>query len=157
MKTLITPAQVLRLAFADAAYVAPGSITELDIASVEQRHIVPLVGQALYDKLLAGAYTPLRNEYLATASALLTRVAMQPRLNVRTDAAGTAVPKSQGAQPAGEAALRELQKSLRHQARGLLRRASEYLQAHAQQFPEYDPHRDILNRCSTDGGLVQVL
>ena len=77
-------------------------------------------------------------------------------LDVRTGQCGTVAPKSAAYQPAGTQALRELQRSLRRQARTLLRRAAEHLETHAAEFPEYDPHKNILNRCTTDGNFVQT-
>ena len=84
------------------------------------------------------------------------RAVLQPRLDVRTGQCGTVAPKSAAYQPAGTQALRELQRSLRRQARTLLRRAAEHLETHAAEFPEYDPHKNILNRCTTDGNFVQT-
>ena len=46
--------------------------------------------------------------------------------------------------------------SLRRQARTLLRRAAEHLEAHAAEFPGYDPDNNILKRCTTDGNLIQT-
>lgn len=48
------------------------------------------------------------------------------------------------------------QRALRTEARTLLRRAAEHLDAHRTEFPEYDPTENILKRCSTDGGFVQM-
>ena len=156
MNTLVTPLQVLKLAFGEGEYLPPEIIAEADIAGAEQRHIVPVVGRALYEKLLAGSYPDLRTEYLASPAALFTRAVLQPRLDVRTGQCGTVAPKSAAYQPAGTQALRELQRSLRRQARTLLRRAAEHLETHAAEFPEYDPHKNILNRCTTDGNFVQT-
>ena len=144
MNTLITPAQAVALAFADGEYLAPESVTQSDIAAAEQRYIVPVIGRRLYEKLLAAP------------AAFFTRIALQPRLDVRTGQCGTVAPKSAAYQPAGTQALRELQRSLRRQARTLLRRAAEHLETHAAEFPEYDPHENILNRCTTDGNFVQT-
>ena len=58
--------------------------------------------------------------------------------------------------PAGDDALRRRQRALRTEARTLLRRAAEHLDAHRTEFPEYDPTENILKRCSTDGGFVQM-
>ena len=55
MNTLVTPLQVLKLAFGEGEYLPPEIIAEADIAGAEQRHIVPVVGRALYEKLLAGS------------------------------------------------------------------------------------------------------
>ena len=156
MNTLVTPLQVLKLAFGEGEYLPPEIIAEADIAGAEQRHIVPVVGRALYEKLLAGSYPDFRTEYLASPAALFTRAVLQPRLDVRTGQCGTVAPKSAAYQPAGTQALCELQRSLRRQARTLLRRAAEHLETHAAEFPEYDPHKNILNRCTTDGNFVQT-
>ena len=121
MNTLVTPLQVLKLAFGEGEYLPPEIIAEADIAGAEQRHIVPVVGRALYEKLLAGSYPDFRTEYLASPAALFTRAVLQPRLDVRTGQCGTVAPKSAAYQPAGTQALRELQRSLRRQARTLLR------------------------------------
>ena len=149
MNTLITPAQAVALAFADGEYLAPESVTQSDIAAAEQRYLVPVIGRLLYEKLLSGSHAGFTTEYLA-------RIALQPRLDVRTGQCGTVAPKSAAYQPAGTQALRELQRSLRRQARTLLRRAAEHLETHAAEFPEYDPHKNILNRCTTDGNFVQT-
>ena len=130
MNTLITPAQAVALAFADGEYLAPESVTQSDIAAAEQRYLVPVIGRLLYEKLLSGSHAGFTTEYLAAPAALFTRIALQPRL--------------------------ELQRSLRRQARTLLRRAAEHLETHAAEFPEYDPHKNILNRCTTDGNFVQT-
>lgn len=156
MKTLITPLQALRLAFGADEYLPPDTVRTDDIAAACERYIVPVVGRPLYEKLLAGSYPAFTADYLAAATALFTRIVVQPRLDVRTGRCGTAAPRSTDMQPADAAARRAVMRSLRTQARTLLRGASEYLAAHPAEFPEYDPDRDILNRCSTDGNLVQT-
>ena len=156
MNTLVTPLQVLKLAFGEGEYLPPEIIAEADIAGAEQRHIVPVVGRALYEKLLAGSYPDFRTEYLASPAALFTRAVLQPRLDVRTGQCGTSAPKSDTGQPADEEARRALLRTLRTEARAMLRRAALHLRTHADEFPEYNPSRDILNRCTTDGGFVQI-
>ena len=156
MNTLVTPLQVLKLAFGEGEYLPPEIIAEADIAGAEQRHIVPVVGRALYEKLLAGSYPDFRTEYLASPAALFTRAVLQPRLDVRTGQCGTTAPKSAYAQPAGDTARRHLRRALLAQARTLLHRAAEHLRAHRDEFPEYDPENDLFKRCTTDGGFVQI-
>ena len=156
MNTLITPAQAVASAFTDGEYLAPEAIGEGDIAAAEQRYIVPVIGRAFHEKLLAGLHAGFTAEYLAAPVALFTRIAVQPRLDIRTGQCGTVAPKSGSYQPADAQSLRELQRSLRRQARTLLRRAAEYLEAHAAEFPEYDPDNNILKRCTTDGNLIQT-
>lgn len=94
MKTLITPLQVLRLAFGEGEYLPPESVTEADIAAAERRYLVPVIGLTLYEKLLGGACADFRTGYLEAPAALFTRAVLQPRLDVRTGQCGTTVPKS---------------------------------------------------------------
>ena len=123
MNTLITPAQAVASAFTDGEYLAPEAIGEGDIAAAEQRYIVPVIGRAFHEKLLAGLHAGFTAEYLAAPVALFTHIAVQPRLDIRTGQCGTVAPKSGSYQPADAQSLRELQRSLRRQARTLLRRA----------------------------------
>ena len=156
MNTLITPAQAVASAFTDGEYLAPEAIGESDIAAAEQRYIVPVIGRAFHEKLLAGLHAGFTAEYLAAPVALFTRIAVQPRLDIRTGQCGTTAPKSAYAQPAGDTARRHLRRALLAQARTLLHRAAEHLRAHRDEFPEYDPENAIFNRCTTDGGFVQI-
>lgn len=156
MKTLITPLQALRLAFGADEYLPPETVRVDDIAAACERYVVPVIGRSLYEKLLAGEYPGFVADHLAAATALFTRIVVQPRLDIRTGRCGTTAPKSSDLQPADAAARRALMRSLRAQARTLLRSASAHLAAHSGEFPEYDPEQDIFNRCSTDGNLVQT-
>ena len=156
MNTLITPAQALRRAFTPDEPLPPATIDEAAVAAAEHRYIVPVIGTALHEKLLSGAHTEFRDGYLAAPIALFVRLLVQPRLDIRTGQCGTTAPKGSSGQPAADPPLRAQPQALRTEARTLLRRASEYLSDHRDEFPEYDPARDILKRCSTDGCLVQI-
>ena len=143
MNTLISPAQAVRLAFGDGEWLPPEALTEADIAAAEERHIVPVIGRALHERLLEGQYPDFVTSHLAACTALFTRALVQPRLDIRTGQSGTT-------------ARRALRRSLLAQARTLLRRAAGYLADHRDTIPEYDPDSDILNHCTTDGNLVQI-
>lgn len=156
MKTLITPHKVAQLVFGDDEYLAAGGVTEADIAAAEVRYIRPVLGAALHERLLEGAYADFVTNYLAAPIARYTRLMVQSQLDIRTDRGGTTAPKPDGAQPASEEARCRQRRALLIEARALLRRASRHLADHREEFPEYDPRCDIFNRCSIDGGLVQI-
>ena len=156
MNTLISTSHLLQFAFGNGEYLPPDTFSEADITAAEERYLVPVIGPALYEKLLAGEYAELRDNYLARPLALFTRLALQPRLDIRTGQCGTTAPKSSWGEPADEEALRRQCRALRSQARTLLRRAVAYLETHPGKFPEYLPEKNILNRCTTDGGFVQI-
>lgn len=156
MKTLITPAQTIELAFHDGEYVSPAAVGESDIAAAEHRYIEPIIGTLLTEALAEGRYAELKNEYVAPALAMSVRTLVQRSLNVRTGQVGLSIPTGRGSDTALRSASDELQRTLRHRSRALLRRLSDYLAAHADEFPEYDPKRDAMQKCSIDGGIVQI-
>lgn len=156
MKTLITPHEVHRHAFAGGEPLAHDAVGEADIAAAESAFLRPIVGAELHDALLAGRYPEFVADYLTTALALATRTLIQPRLDLRTTQLGTLSPKADNGSPAEVPLLERLRANLRREAMLLLRRASNYLDDHAANFPEYDPHENILHRCMTDGGFVQI-
>lgn len=156
MKTLITPAEAVALAFGDGEYVAPEAIAEADIAAAERRYIVPVVGRKLHACLVEGGHAEFTAEYLAAPVALWTRILLQPLLDVRTGQCGTVAPKPEGAQPATGAQSLRLVQSLRTKARSLLLRAVEHLAENAKSFPEYDPEDNILKSCTIHGNFIQI-
>ena len=119
------------MAFSDGGYIPAEAIAEIDITMATERWVVPVVGQALLEKVAEGEYAELKSDYIAPAVAFYTRYLAQP-------------------------AREELRRSLKARAQTALKRLSEYLDANTQLFAEYNPAKNILKRCSFDGGFVQV-
>ena len=86
MTTLVTPREVIDLAFADGGYLPPEAIGTVDIAAAEARYLLPVTGPALWQKLAEGEYPTLREEFAAPAAACAVRVAMQPALDLHRPA-----------------------------------------------------------------------
>lgn len=157
MKNLITNEQVITLAFGDGEYLSPEVILDSDIASAEARHILPVVGEKLYQALLDGSYPTLQEDFVAPALAMAVRVAVQPSLNVRTSQTGLHISSSLRGDGATKTAMLTLQRSLRQRRQALLRRLSNHLASHAVEYAEYSPDDDAMQRCSIDGGYVQTI
>lgn len=156
MKCLITPAQVLRHAFGGGEMLSLQRVGEADIVAAEARYLRPVLGEKLHDALLAGRYADFTADYLVTCVALLTRHLVQPRLDLHTSQIGSLEPKADNGSAADPATLNRLRQNLRQEAMTLLRRAVAAIEADPSSFPEYDPQSNILNRCTTDGGFVQI-
>lgn len=154
MKTLITPRQVLELAFADGQLLPSNIVTASDIAAAEFRYLHPVLGKELYAELLEGGYPDLLADYAGPALAACVRADLQPTLDIRTGPYGSTAPKSDVGQPAENMQIEALHHVLRNRSRTLLRRLSDYLDDHAATIPEYVPSANILRRCSTEGGIV---
>lgn len=156
MQTLITPAAVVERAFSDGEYIAPETVSEAAIVAAQESYLRPVVGVALYERLLAGDHADFTDEYLAAPLALYVRYLLAPQLDLRHGQNGTVQPRSDHFTAATDPTLRRSRRTLLQSARRLLRRASDYLESHAAEFPLYDPQANILNRCSIDGKLVQI-
>ena len=156
MKNLITNQQVISLAFGDGEYLSPEVVLQADIASAEARYIIPVVGEKLHQEMLDGAQKPLLEDYVAPALAMAVRTMIQPALNVRTGQGGLYIPTSARSDTSVKSTTHALQKSLRNRRQALLRRLSNYLKNHASEFPNYDINHDVMQKCSIDGGYVQM-
>lgn len=156
MQTLITPAVVVERAFSDGEYIVPETIPEAAIVAAQESYLRPVTGDALFERLLAGDHADFTDEYLAAPLALYVRYLTAPQLDLRHGQGGTVQLRSDRFAAPADAALRRGQRALLKSARRLMRRASDYLESHAAEFPLYDPQANILNRCSIDGKLVQT-
>lgn len=156
-QTLITPEKVAALAFCDGESIDADSIPTIDIAVAEERHIVAVVGAEMYEAMLAGGYAEFCEEYVAPVVALRTRLQMLPSMVARSGRFGVSVPASSTLKSPSDRQIAHLERSLREKARTLQHRMSRYLNENSAQFPEYNPSGNILNRCSTDGNIVQTL
>lgn len=153
---IVTPAEVIELAFKDGGYVSADAVGEEDISAAVSRWVEPVAGAGLCRAVAAGRYPEARRHF-AVAAAVATRLEIQPRLNAATGQAGLTQASNIFAVAAAESARIELMRSLRVEVGIQLRRLSGYLDENAESIPEYDPRNNVLKRCVTDGGFVQVL
>lgn len=151
MNTLITPAEVYDVAFSATEPYDSSVLTALDIATAEERYLRPIVGDELYDALLDGSYPELRNGYVLPMVAAWTRYLVEPLLATRCGVC-------HGAKPTvaeNEAAM-ERCRLFRKRAQTLARNLAKHLNSSCSAYPEYDPNKNPLNRCSIDGNIVQI-
>lgn len=156
-QTLITPEKVVALAFCDGECIGADSISAIDIAVAEERHVVAVVGAEMYEAMLAGQYAEFCEEYVAPVVALRVRLLMLPSMVARSGRFGVSVPASSTLKSPSDCQLERLERSLREKAHTMQRRMSRYLNENSEKFPEYDPSANVLNRCSNDGNIVQTL
>ena len=157
MAEILTPSEVIALAFGDGEYVAAEAISPLDIDAATERWVRPVVGEGLLQAIGKGKYSELSEGYLKPAIALYTRYIVQPRLNAATSQLGLTVPTGSHRKAADEKAREELMQALLKRARTALKRLSRQLEQQAAEIPEYRSAENILRRCSIDGGFVQKI
>ena len=157
MKTIIDQSLVLALAFGEAEHLSHQVVGSADIVVATERSITPILGQKLTDALIEGKYSDLAEEYVAPALAFAVRLVIQPAINLRMGDSGLVAPKGEAMESPDSDAVRQLQRSLRMRTKQLLRRLSDYVERNAVQFKEYKSSENIFNRCSIDGGVIQIL
>ena len=155
MQNVITNEEVIQLAFGDGEYVSPSVVRDADIDTAAHRYIIPIVGKELYKEMLEGSHATLRSDFVAPALAMAVRTMIQPALDVRTGQAGVSFSSSLRADSSTKAALNALHKSLRLRRQALLKRLSSHLKEHSSEYASYLPGRDIMQKCSINGGYVQ--
>ncbi len=151
MKSLVSPEEVVSVAFAADYEVTSSNITTLDVLATESRFLLPLLGTALYDKLLGGGYPELLSDYVVPQVAAWTRYAVEPLLAERFD-----FDRSKDYSEADYSMNRQLLMQLRSTAQAMSRRLTDYLNANAESIPEYDADANPLNHCIMYGDVVQV-
>ncbi len=130
--TLITAEKVIEIAFEGSPYTPASAITDADIIAAQQRYITPIVGEDLMAALANGSYPTLLNEYVTPALAECVRI----ECNLIT----------------APTTRRE-----RLRARAMLKILSDHLNDNSASYSDYSSSDNVLNRCSCDGGFVQIL
>lgn len=160
MKLIITPVQVAELAFRAPDFITPEAVPEATILAVQQKHILPVFGAGLCSQFAAEAGTAsvcgtFVKDYLAMPVALYVKASMLPSLAVQAGAGGIVESHGANITPAGDKKIRAAIRRLRADARALMLRAAEYVEnAPENDFRNYDPRKNILRRCSIEGGVV---
>lgn len=145
MKTILTPSQIYTLLFSAEENYNPSAVRESDIAIAESRYLLPIVGDSLYNALLNSDYAELRDDYVAPMLGAWTRYIVEPLLAERC-----------GFGHGSKSVDAELMSRLKLMATTQSRRLSDYLNAHTEEYPEYNPINNPLNHCSIDGNIVQI-
>ena len=154
MQNLISSEMVAEQAFAPLDHVTPDDVNQMTIAVAQERFIVPVLGAAMVEAMIGGAYPELATEWVAPALALYTRVLMLPALALRVGAAGVSRSANQYLDAATENELRMLRRTALAQAATLLQKAVAAIELAPERYPEYDSRQNIWYRCRTDGGVV---
>ena len=152
MRTLITAEQVFSLAFTSEESYNVSVITASDIGEVENRYLIPIIGENFYNAMRLGEYDDLVEERVAPMVAAWVRYTIEPLLASRSclyhdERMVTEVINDD---------VRMRLRALRDKAVVLTRRLVNYLNANSVAFDEYDPDSNPLNHCFIYGNIIQV-
>lgn len=151
-KLLITPGQVVEIAF-PGSVMWPEMISEASIEAVQERMLAPVFGD-MYEAMTAGRYDDFVAEYIVRPLALRVKMQIMPSLASQCGPTGITEQKSSLYGAAGDLAVRRVARQLRRESDALLLKAVERVESAPELFPEYDPRRNVLNRCDITSGAV---
>ena len=152
MKLLITPAEVVALAFASDGRVRPSQIAETEIAAAQEKYFVPVFG-SLFESMLQGNYAQLADEWIKPALAEFVKSRAVMTMGAIT-ASGVVTHTLDTAESAPVVNRVLVARQAFDRAKTLRAKAVAVVEADAANYPEYDPRKNILNRTRCDGGII---
>lgn len=153
IKLLITPGEVVDLAFSPADQITPTSIKETKIDAVQQKYLRSALGP-LFNALSDGEYPELLCEYIKPALAYFVRYAVVPDLSLKLNDIGAQVYNQMHANAATDKQRAEMRQQAKDDANALLDKAQRYIECNRDKFPEYDPDMNIRKSVLLNGGII---
>lgn len=124
-KILITPDEVVQLAFDSPQYMPAQSVSEAVILSAQHKFIRPVLG-TLYSSLLDERYPELA-ELVKAPLALYVKWLLMPSLAVQSGPLGVVQHRGTNFSPAGSAGLSAARRRVKADARALMQAVREYV------------------------------
>lgn len=151
MKTLITPKEVVALAFPASLDPEGSFVTESAIVAAQQKFIKPVFNK-LYDTI--DTHPELLADFVKPALAQWVRYLILPSIASQVGSVGIIAPRGQNFESVAPASVATLRARAKADARALTRRAVEHVEANAALFHHYDSSLNILNTVKTTGNVI---
>ena len=150
---LVTPDEVVELAFSPHDQIDPAIITDTRIETAQLKFLAPAFGE-FYNALLDGLYDEFCREFIKPVAAYFVKYHIFLHLSVRIGNDGIIRLNPIEAAPASTSEIGRLRRESRETAYLLLGKAFAYLQEHAGDFPELKPEAVKQRRPRVNGGIV---
>lgn len=150
---IITPEQVVELAFSTSDQITPAAIKKTKIDAAQEKFIRPALGR-LYDVLIEGQYPELAEEYIRPALAYYVRYTIIPDLALKLNDKGALSHFTDHSNAATDKQRAEMRQQAKDDAAALLDKAIRHIEEHNDDFPEYAPNRNVRNKVSTNGLIL---
>lgn len=154
MIPLITPQEVVNLAFNSVEQVDTGLVRESTIIAAQQKFILPALGQTLYTKVEQGAYQGLCMDKIKMPLALYVRMLCVPVLVAQMGVTGIMQHRGANFSTANTSQVNALMRALRVEADTLMQQILEYVGEHTDAFPDYNAHESVFNKVVILGNLI---
>ncbi len=150
---LITPAEVLELAFPSNQFLPEEMILPAKIDTAQYRFLKPAFGN-FYASLVEEQYESFLNRFVKPALAYYVRYLVIDDLCASTGTSGVLQVETDYAESASEKNMEKVKRQAKEDADILLKQALDYVAAHADQFPEYDVEQEKSRKVCMKGGFI---
>ena len=153
MELIITPQEVVDMAFEGEYGITPERIGNNVIASAQQKFIKPVFGNLLNELGENSPYTELK-KLVKAALAQYVKLLMIPKLAVSMGNGGITQIKGTHFASADEECIKALKENTKAEACALIREAVEHIEQNRDNYPEYNPAENILHKVSICSGII---
>ncbi|HJB84709.1 MAG TPA: hypothetical protein IAA13_04280 [Candidatus Alistipes merdigallinarum] len=150
---LITPAEVLELAFPSNQYLPEEMILPAKIDAAQYRFLKPAFGD-FYACLAEEQYESFVDQFVKPALAYYVRYLVIDDLCALPGTTGVLQAETDYAESASEKNMEKVKCQAKEDADTLLKQALDYLEDHAEQFPEYDVEQEKSRKVCMKGGFI---
>lgn len=158
MKRLVSPAEVLTIAFGTTHTLRESDVPDHTILAAERKFLLPVLGVEFFDRLVGEEPTTadraFAENYLKMPLALYVASLLLPTIALQVGAAGVVRVAGESFRAADERCVVRLCRRLRSDAGALLDSATDYLAAHPDLYPLYQPQNNVRKRISLNGGVI---
>jgi len=150
---LVTPDEVVELAFSPHDQIDPAIITDTRIETAQLKFLKPTL-KKLYPILCEGLYDDFCREYIKPVAAYFVKYHIFLHLSVRIGNDGIIRLRPVDSAPADSSEIARLRRESRETAYLLLQKAFDYLQVNREEFPEFEPDDCRQKRPRVNGGII---
>lgn len=150
---LITPDEVIELAFSPQDQVDPAIITDTRIETAQLKFLAFAL-KKLYPALTEGLYDRFCREFIKPALANFVKYNLFLNLSVKIGNDGIIRLHPTDSTLPESSEVARLRRESRETAYLLLEKACDYLKRHADEFPEWDPEENKRKRPRINGGII---
>ncbi len=151
MNSLITPDEVIKLAFSPTEQIKPSAIVESKIIAAEEKYIRPVLG-GLFEALKEGKYPELLDEYIKPALAYYVRYGVIPDLSLKLNNMGAQTAFTGHTNAATDKQRGEMRMQAKDDADALLSKALRRISNG--DYLEYNPEKNVRGKVIMNGGLI---
>lgn len=153
MELLISPAEVVEIAFQESEGLRGDIIKDPVIRMAEIKYIKPVLG-SFYDNIREERYREFVNKFIKPPLAFYVRSLVVDNLTVSLGNLGAMQYSADKMKTAPENESAKIKKKARYDADTLLKHAIDYMENHSGEFPSYDRRENIKNRIEIKGGII---